>query len=95
MMFRKTRGYVQSPDTIERGILFEDLKELLEPDILHLVNLLLTDVQIQMKYKNKIGDPFKPYIGSPQGDCASPIWFIVYLHKALQAIKQPQARDIK
>ena len=82
-------------DTIERGILLEDLKELLEPDILHLVNLLLTDVQIQVKYKNKIGETFKPNIGSPQGDCASPIWFIFYLHKALQTIKSPQIRDIK
>ena len=81
--------------TIERGILLEDLKELLEPDILHLVNLLLTDVQIQVKYKNKIGENFKPNIGSPQGDCASPIWFIFYLHKALQTIKSPQTRDKK
>ena len=45
-------------DIIERGILLEDLKELLEPDILHLVNLLLTDVQIQVKYKNKIEETF-------------------------------------
>ena len=81
-------------DTIERGILLEDLKEILEPDILHLVNLLLTDVQIQVKYKNKLGETFKPDIGSPQGDCASPIWFIFYLHIALEHIKPPSVRDI-
>ena len=80
-------------DTIERGVLLEDLKEILEPDILHLVNLLLTDVQIQVKYKNKLGETFKPDIGSPQGDCASPIWFIFYLHKALEYIKPPPVRD--
>ena len=57
--------------SIERGNLLEDLKELLEPDILHLVNLLLTDVQIQVKYENKIGETFKSDIGSPQCDCAS------------------------
>ena len=73
----------------------EDLKEILEPDILHLVNLLLTDVQIQVKYKNKLGETFKPDIGSPQGDCASPIWFIFYLHKALEYIKPPPVRDTK
>ena len=43
-------------DTIKRYLL-EGLKEILEPDILHLVNLLLTDVQIQVK--NKIGETFK------------------------------------
>ena len=36
-------------DIIERGKFLEDLKELLEPDILHLDNLLQTDVQIQVK----------------------------------------------
>ena len=31
---------------------------------------------------------FTPDIGSPQGDCASPIWFIFYLHIAIVEIKQ-------
>ena len=74
-------------DTIDRGILLSDLEKLLEPDILHLVSLLLTDVKIQVKYKNKLGKVFQPDIGSPQGDCASPIWFIFYLHKALEIAK--------
>ena len=72
-------------DTIDRGILLNDLKEIFEPDILHLISLLLVDVQIQVKHKNKLGNTFTPNIGSPQGDCASPIWFIYYLHKALQS----------
>ena len=33
------------------------------------------------------------YIGSPQGDCASPIWFIFYLHKALKSIKPLHVRN--
>ena len=82
-------------DTIDRGILLEDLKEILEPDILHLVSLLLTDVQLEVKHKKKIGKRFKPDIGSPQGDCASPIWFIFYLHKALQSIKLAPSRNIE
>ena len=65
-------------DTIERGILLEDLKEVVEPDILNLVNLLLTDVQCQVKYKDKIGEKsFKPDIGSLHSDCASPIWYLL------------------
>ncbi len=70
-------------DTIDRGILLKDLSDILNPDELHLVNLLLSNVQLQVKYNNIIGDTFVPDIGSPQGDCASPIWFIFYLHKAL------------
>ena len=80
-------------DTIDRGILLNDLKDLLEPDLLHLVSLLLTDVQIEVKYQNKLGARFQPDIGSPQGDCASPIWFIFYLHKALQNSKLSPSRD--
>ena len=82
-------------DTIDRGILLNDLKQILKPDTLHLVSLLLTDVQIEVKHKNKIGERFKPDIGSPQGDCASPIWFIFYLHKALQTIKLAPSRNIE
>ena len=82
-------------DTIDRGTLLTDLSEILEPDELHLVSLLLTDVQLQVKHDNIIGKTFTPDIGSPQGDCASPIWFIFYLHKALLKYKTESARDIK
>ena len=82
-------------DTIDRGILLNDLKELLEPDTLHLVSLLLKDVQLEVKHQNKLGNRFKPDIGSPQGDCASPIWFIFYLHKALLNSKLPSSRNVE
>ena len=52
-------------DTIDRGILLKDLKNLIKPDILHLINVLLTDVKIQVKHKNKLGNIFTPDIGSP------------------------------
>ena len=74
-------------DTIDRGTLLNDLSDILEPDELHLVSLLLIDVKLQVKYNNHIGKTFIPDIGSPQGDCASPIWFIFYLYKALSACK--------
>ena len=84
-------------DTIDRGTLLKDLSNILEADELHLVSLLLTDVQIQVKHQGELGNTFVPDIGSPQGDCASPIWFIVYLHKALEAAKQKfgNPRNIK
>ena len=74
-------------DTIDRGTLLHELSSIIEPDELHLVSLLLTDVQLQVNLNNVKGNIFKPDIGSPQGDCASPIWFIFYLNQALQAVK--------
>ena len=38
-------------------------------------------------YNGVTGNIFTPNIGSSQGDCASPIWFIFYLHKAILAAK--------
>ena len=74
-------------DTIDRGILLKDLSEILESDELHLVSLLLKDVRLQVKYNGVTGNIFTSDIGSPQGDCAGPIWFIFYLHKAILAAK--------
>ena len=37
-------------DTIQRGTLFEDLKEILEPDELHLIHHLLNDVEILLRW---------------------------------------------
>ena len=74
-------------DTIDRGIPLKDLCEILESDELRLVSLLLRDKRLQVKYNEVTGNIFTPDIGSPQGDCASPIWFIFYLHKAILAVK--------
>ena len=54
--------------TIQRGTLFEDLKGTLENDELHLIHLLLDDVQ---KLENETCKLFKSLIGSPQGDAAN------------------------
>ena len=67
--------------------LLHDLSEILHPDELHLVSLLLKDVHLQLKYNNTTGKIFLPDIGSPKGNCDSPIWFIPYLYKALNAAK--------
>ena len=74
-------------DTIQRGTLFEDLKEILEPDELHLIHLLLGNVKIAVKFENIIGTIFKSRIGSPQGDDASVLFFIIYLAVTLKIAK--------
>ena len=74
-------------DTIQRGTLFEDLKEILEPDELHLIHLLLDNVKIAVKLENIIGTIFESRIGSPQGDAASALFFIIYLAVTLKIAK--------
>ena len=66
-------------DTIQRGTLYSDLEEILNPDELNLIHLLLNDVFLAVKLKNETGKTFKSLIGSPQGDAASALFFIIYL----------------
>ena len=40
-------------DTIDRGLLIQDLSKILEADELHLISLLLTDVKLQVKHITK------------------------------------------
>ena len=66
-------------DRIDRSTLLEDLKEILEPQELKMFQILLTDTEIRIKIKNMFGKTIKTNIGSPQGDSASAILFILYL----------------
>lgn len=66
-------------DTIQRGVLLADLKAFLEPDELHLIKILLENVQLAVKLRNELGKLFVTNIGSPQGDAASALFFIFYL----------------
>lgn len=71
-------------DTIHRDRVITDLQGILEPDELHLVKILIEDVQITVKTNNTKGKPFITNIGTPQGDCLSPTLFTLYLAKTLK-----------
>ena len=71
-------------DTIQKGTLFEDLKEILTIDELDLIHLLLNYVQLAVKLENKIGKLFESRIGSPQGDAASALFLIINLAVSLK-----------
>ena len=62
------------------------LKGILENE-LHLIHLLLDDIQISVKLESETGKLFKSLIGSPQGDAASDIFFIIYLAVTLKTEK--------
>ena len=70
-------------DTVNREKLLEILEEILEKDELHIMKLLINDVQFIVRCGEHKGTPFTTNIGTPQGDCLSPILFILYLAKAL------------
>ena len=75
-------------DTISRASVINNFKEILNPDKIHLVSLLIKDVKLQVKCDNHIGREFITNVGSPQGDCASPLIFIFELSKALEKSKK-------
>jgi exonuclease III len=80
-------------DTIQRDVLMEDLKEVLDDDELHMFHLLLKDVQIQVRVDKELGDTINTNIGAPQGDTASAVIFTFYLAKSLQEQREPDEQE--
>ena len=71
-------------DTIKRDTLIEDLKVVLDTDELYLVSILLSNIQLSIKLGKVYGKFFQSIIGSPQGDGASAIFFLVYLANSIK-----------
>lgn len=64
----------------------EDLSVILLSEELHLVKLLIKEVGLELAVRVgiDIGTKFKTNIGTPQGNCISPILFTCHLAKALR-----------
>lgn len=71
-------------DTVDRGKLFEDLSKILNDDELHLISILIKDVELVVRCGKSEGTKFKTNIGMAQGDCLSPVLFTLYLARALE-----------
>ncbi len=69
-------------DTVDRGVLYEDLRNVLDKGELHMITMLLKEVRLQVKCRKTMGEQFSTNIGVPQGDCLSPVLFTLYLAKA-------------
>ena len=70
-------------DTVSRGKLLKDLQEILEPDELHMMSLLIKDVNLRVKVGKEKGENIKIEIGIAQGDCLSAVLFIFYLARSM------------
>ena len=70
-------------DNVKRKELIEDLRNLVNPDELHLINILL-QAKFQVKCGNEVGEVFDTDTGVPQGDCLSANEFTLYLAKTLE-----------
>ena len=76
-------------DTIDRKLLLNILKDILDEDEMRLMRFLLSDTNISIKIKGATDErPFLANVGTPQGDSLSPILFIVYLETALREIRE-------
>ena len=71
-------------DTVCQSKLLIDLQEVLEPDEMHMMAVLISDVVLTVKVgKEFIGEQIKTEVGIAQGDCLSAVLFIFYLAKSL------------
>ena len=67
-------------------MLMQELVKLLNPDELHIINVL-TNTQYKIWCRNEKSDAFETDTGVPQGDCVSANLFKFYLAKALDSNK--------
>ena len=70
---------------INREHLYKLLSDILDPDELIIMNILLKDVTLQVKNNITKGQTSTTTLGIPQGDCLSAILFTLYLSNTLSA----------
>ena len=82
LMFDMSKAFT----TVNRSMLMQELAKVLDPDELHIINVL-TDTQLKIRCGNEKSDTFETDAGVPQGDCVSANLFLFYLAKALDSNK--------
>ena len=63
--------------------LLTDLQEVLEPDEMHMMAILISDVVLTVKVEKELGEQIKTEVGIAQCDCLSAVLLIFYLAKSL------------
>ena len=80
-------------DTVKRGQLLNDLKDILEDDELHMIQILIKDVKLRVRCGKEIGKEIETNVGVPQGDCLSPVLFTLYLAQALKEERDERSEE--
>ena len=75
-------------DTVLRKELLEGLEEILLPEELHLLHILINNVKLRVRVGDEYGEDISTQIGIMQGDCLSAVLFIFYLARALTPKKK-------
>ena len=70
---------------INREHLYELLSDIIDPDELSIMNILLKDVTLQVQNNKTKGQTFTTALRIPHGDCLSAILFTLYLSNTLSA----------
>ena len=78
-------GMAWAFDTIGGEHLYELLSDVLDPDELNIMSILLRDVTLQVKNNITKGQTFTAALGVPQGDCLVAIFFALCISNALSA----------
>ena len=73
-------------DTVNGSTLIQELAKVLDPDELHIINVL-TNTQLKILCRKEKSDAFETDTGVPQGDCESANLFTFYLAKAFGSNK--------
>jgi hypothetical protein len=79
-------------DTLERQLLINGLREIIDEDSLRMVHVLLDKTNLQAKIERALSDPFDTNLGAPQGDSLSPVLFVVYLELAMRQLRASTPR---
>ena len=74
-------------DTINRKKLIEKLSTIIPESKLKIIELLLTNTTLAIRYNKNTCKSFTTNIGCPQGDALSPVLFTVYLEAFMKEIR--------
>lgn len=76
-------------DTVSRQKLLDILKTIIDADELHMVYLMLQNIELRVRCGASLSGAFSTNIGVPQGDALSPILFTLYLAYAMKPAPIP------
>ena len=73
-------------DTVRRKLLLDLLNDVISPGNLKVIEILLTNTTLAVKFNTNLGNSFPTTRGVPQGDSLSPKLFNFYVNSALTRI---------